>query len=46
MESWFKDVGRPALLEAFAAACDRVGDDFDSSAFSPEIFMNISWCNC
>ncbi|RYP00913.1 hypothetical protein DL764_006375 [Monosporascus ibericus] len=31
MEHWFSDVGRPAMFEALASACDRIGDDFDTN---------------
>ncbi|RYO83490.1 hypothetical protein DL766_004984 [Monosporascus sp. MC13-8B] len=31
MEHWFSDVGRPALFEALASACDQIGDDFDTN---------------
>ncbi|RYP56684.1 hypothetical protein DL769_009888 [Monosporascus sp. CRB-8-3] len=31
MEHWFSDVGRPALFEALASACDQIGDSFDTN---------------
>ncbi|RYP72493.1 hypothetical protein DL771_004133 [Monosporascus sp. 5C6A] len=31
MNHWFSDVGRPALFEALASACDQIGDDFDTN---------------
>ncbi|KAI0387185.1 SAE2-domain-containing protein [Hypomontagnella monticulosa] len=34
MESWFKDVGRPALLEAVAGVCDRIDNKIGESVKS------------
>ncbi|KAI2639178.1 SAE2-domain-containing protein [Hypomontagnella submonticulosa] len=31
MGSWFRDVGRPALLEAVAGVCDRIDTEFGAS---------------
>ncbi|KAI1081376.1 SAE2-domain-containing protein [Whalleya microplaca] len=30
MEDWFKEFGRPALLDALAGVCDRLDDDFNA----------------
>ncbi|OTB09248.1 hypothetical protein M426DRAFT_316536 [Hypoxylon sp. CI-4A] len=30
MESWFKDVGKPALLDALTGVCDRIGNELDA----------------
>ncbi|KAI1462731.1 SAE2-domain-containing protein [Annulohypoxylon moriforme] len=30
MENWFKEVGRPALFDALAGACDRIDNVFDA----------------
>ncbi|KAI0473229.1 SAE2-domain-containing protein [Xylariaceae sp. FL0804] len=32
MESWFRDVGRPALAEALTGICDRIESDFDDAS--------------